>query len=74
MSKSINGKVVDEHITELVVSSVEDDAVIVIIDGWRMRVYKSKSNKTEYAPGHKITVSYTGDLNHPQTLEFGKLK
>lgn len=62
----------------LEVHEVEQDAIIVNVDGWRIRVYFDDSFKNERRQalrfGNKIEVSYTGDLNKVHTLKFEKLK
>lgn len=66
-------KVVEEiKEVELEVLERETDAVIVKIDGWRMRVYFDKDFKGSIP--NKILVKYTGDIENAHSVKFEKLK
>lgn len=59
----------------LIVQEVESDAVIVAVDGWRMRVYfDEKAQVLVPRAGNSIKVRYTGDIENPHTVRFEKLK
>lgn len=59
----------------LIVQEVESDAVIVTVDGWRMRVYfDEKVQVLVPKVGNSIKVKYTGDIKDPHTIRFEKLK
>lgn len=57
--------------TVLTIVEKEDDAFIVNLEGWRMRIYFDKDFKQQ---GKEIEVSYFGDLNDPHSVRFEKLK
>lgn len=64
---------ITEKIKEIELSpiEIEDDAYIILIEGWRMRVYFEK----EHVPqGNKIKVEYTGDIKNPHSLKFKTMK
>ena len=58
--------------TVLAIHEIEENAFIVNIEGWRMRVYFDKDFKSQN--GKEIEVSYFGDLNDPHSVRFEKLK
>lgn len=60
---------------ELTVHEVESDAVIVNVDGWRVRVY-FEENTTIVKPsyGQKVRVQYTGDIEDVHSIKFEKIK
>jgi hypothetical protein len=61
--------------TELVIQEVEDFAIIVNIQGWRMRVYYDVDyNYENLRQSQFITVSYFGDIEDPHSVQFEKLK
>lgn len=55
---------------ELDVLEKEDNAVIVKVDGWRMRVYFDGDKDSI---GNKIKVKYTGDITNAHSVKFEKL-
>ncbi|MBL4950984.1 hypothetical protein JK635_01860 [Neobacillus sp. YIM B02564] len=57
---------------ELDVLEKEENAVIVKVDGWRMRVYFDKDFKGII--NNKVTAKYTGDIKNVHTVVFKKLK
>lgn len=59
---------------ELVAHEVEKDAVIVNIQGWRMRVYFDEGFKGNVSNGSNIKVEYLGDIENPHSIKFEKLK
>jgi hypothetical protein len=64
--------------TTLQVVKLEKDAVIVLVNGWRMRVFFDKDlPKEDIAKlnvGRTILVEYVGNLEDVHTLEFKPLK
>jgi hypothetical protein len=62
----------------LPIHEVEDDAVIVNIDGWRIRAYfdqsLTKEDKEKYALSQEIEVYYTGDLKNIHSIKLLMLK
>jgi hypothetical protein len=74
--KNQNFKQVDEiKEFEMVIHEVEDNAVIVNVDGWRMRVYFDKDVKKEkFNLNQNIIIKYKGDISKPHTIRFEKLK
>jgi hypothetical protein len=63
---------------QLTVAKVEDKAVIVVVNGWRMRVYFDESlgekAAEKFAKGQLITVEYVGELEDVHKLKFLPLK
>jgi hypothetical protein len=60
---------------ELNVLEVEDNAIIVKIDGWRMRVYFDEGVKKEkFHFGQSVLVGYLGDIADVHSIAFEKLK
>jgi hypothetical protein len=61
--------------TQLVIHEVEDFAIIVNIQGWRMRVYFDIDfNSENLRNGQLVTVKYLGDIENPHSIKFEKLK
>jgi len=61
--------------TVLPIHQVEEDAVIVNVNGWRMRVYFDKgANKEFYSLGKEIEFKYYGDIDNPHEVKFEKIK
>lgn len=59
----------------LKVVKVENDAVIVVVEGWRMRVYFDIGVKNDiFHEGQLIGVKHQGNINNPHTIVFEKLK
>lgn len=59
---------------DLEVLEVETDAVIVKVDGWRMRVYfRENIAEKEFNVGQVIKATYTGDINDAHSVRFEKL-
>lgn len=59
----------------LTVVKVEEVSVIVIVDGWRMRIYfEDGVDRTLFSTGKQIEVKYTGDIDDVHSLKFEKLK
>lgn len=56
---------------ELEVLEKEQDAFIVRVNGWRMRVYFDKDYEKHSG---KIKVKYTGDIENVHSIKFEKLK
>lgn len=78
--KAIDAKTTDVEEVKTVylkIVEVEDDAVIVIIDGWRIRAYFEKylpnDVKEKAKVGRVIPVKYTGDLSNINTVKLMKL-
>jgi mRNA-degrading endonuclease HigB of HigAB toxin-antitoxin module len=60
---------------ELVIHEVEDNAIIVNVQGWRMRVYYDVDFKSENLRyGQTVSVKYLGDIEDAHTVQFEKLK
>jgi hypothetical protein len=60
---------------ELVIHEVEDFAIIVNIQGWRMRVYFDEGTEMDkFRFGQSVLVKYLGDIEDPHTIQFEKLK
>jgi hypothetical protein len=60
---------------ELTIHEVEDFAIIVNVQGWRMRVYYEEGFDFEnLRAGQLITVSYFGDIEDVFSIRFVKLK
>lgn len=67
--------VVEPRETELVIHEVEENAIIVNVQGWRMRVYFDvNANKSKYNYGQSILVKYLGDIENPHSIKFEKIK
>lgn len=51
-----------------------DDAIIINVNGWRMRVWFDellpKSDRQKIKKGNSILVEYIGDLDDVHNLEF----
>lgn len=74
MAKEVENTEVSQEVI-LTIHDVEDNAVIVNVDGWRMRVYFDEGVTNEkYHYGKEVTVNYFGDLSDVHTLKFSKLK
>jgi hypothetical protein len=62
----------------LPIHEVEDDAVIVNIDGWRIRAYfdqsLTKEDKEKYALSQEIEIKYTGELKNIHSIKLLTLK
>jgi hypothetical protein len=60
---------------DLTIQEVEDFAIIVNVQGWRMRVYYDVDfNYENLRYGQLITVSYFGDIEDVFSIRFVKLK
>lgn len=62
---------------ELEIHEKEDNAIIVNIDGWRMRVYFDESLKQEQKENlsrGKVLVRYFGDIEDVHSLRLLPLK
>jgi hypothetical protein len=60
---------------QLIIHEVEDFAIIVNIQGWRMRVYFDEGFKHEdLRNGQTVSVKYLGDIEDPHSIRFEKLK
>lgn len=57
---------------DLQVLEVEESAIIVKVDGWRMRVYFE--GLKEINPEQMITVKYKGDIDNAHSIRFEKIK
>lgn len=79
MTEKVTEEVVEEpKSTFLTVLKKEEKAIIVKINGWRMRVYfdryLSKANKEKINEGGTIEVSYLGKMEDVHNLKLQKLK
>jgi hypothetical protein len=60
---------------ELTIHEVTDNAIIVNVDGWRMRVYFDEgAEKDIFRFGQSVLVKYFGDIKNPHSIKFEKLK
>ncbi len=63
---------------DLNIVEVEEFAVIVLVDGWRMRVYFDntlpKENKKKLHKGKNVTAEYTGDMKDVHSIKFLPMK
>ena len=60
--------------TVLAIHDIEEDAIIINVEGWRMRVYLDENFKGKIGKGMSIEVQYYGDIQNPHGLKFEKLK
>lgn len=58
----------------LSIHEVEEDAVIVNIEGWRMRIYFEEAYKETLKAGGLIEAKFTGELKNPHSIKFRRLK
>lgn len=62
----------------LTIHDVEEDSVIVNINGWRMRAYfdqlLTKKDKEKFTVSKEIEVNYTGELADIHSVKLLKLK
>jgi hypothetical protein len=60
---------------QLTIHEVTDNAIIVNVDGWRMRVYFDEgTEKDNFRFGQSVLVKYFGDIENPHSIKFEKLK
>jgi hypothetical protein len=60
---------------ELPIHEVEDNAIVVNVDGWRMRIYFDKdANKELFRVGQVVVANYFGDITKPHSIRFCKLE
>lgn len=60
---------------ELIIYEVEDESVIVNVDGWRIRLHFDKGvNKENFRVGQSIIAEYKGDIGNVHSIRFEKLK
>lgn len=60
---------------ELTIHEVEENGVIVNVDGWRMRLYFDKdTDREKFRLGGTIVANYFGDIEDIHSVKFGKLK
>lgn len=59
---------------ELEVHEVEENSIIVNVQGWRMRIYFDKSIKEIPSLHSIVKVNYLGNIENPHTVRFEKLK
>jgi hypothetical protein len=60
---------------QLTIHEVEDFAIIVNVQGWRMRVYFDEGTEMDkFRFGQSVLVKYLGDIEDPHTIQFEKLK
>ncbi|MBD1379217.1 hypothetical protein [Metabacillus arenae] len=75
-SKTTAKKVV--NVIELPIHEVEEKAVIVNIQGWRIRAHFDESlnekKKESYTLGRTIPVEYTGDIEDIHSIKLLPLK
>lgn len=66
MSKNEPRKI-ETNTLETIVSDVEKDAVIVAIQGWRMRIYGDDLN---LKLGQSISIEYSGDIKDIHSVKL----
>lgn len=70
-------KEIEVNEIQLSISEVLDDAVIVVVDGWRIRLYfndkMKKEEKEKFRKGSKVVAKYTGELKNIHSVKFLKL-
>lgn len=63
---------------DLTIHEVEEKAIIVNIQGWRIRAYFDKSltkaQKEAYTLGRSVTISYTGNIEDVHSVKLLPLK
>jgi hypothetical protein len=60
---------------ELVIHEVDENSIIVNVEGWRMRVYfDAKVDKDKFNYGQSVLVKYFGDIENPHSIRFEKIK
>lgn len=60
---------------ELVIHEINDDSVIVNVDGWRMRIYFEEGfNSDGLRVNQSVVAKYIGKLNNVHSIQFKKLK
>jgi hypothetical protein len=75
VKEEIATKVEEPKEIELVVHEVQDNAIIVNVQGWRMRVYFDEGTEMDkFRFGQSVLVKYLGDIEDPHTIQFDKLK
>ncbi len=59
----------DKEIKQLkaIVHEVEDNSIIVNVQGWRMRVYGKNLNA---GVGREVSINYTGDLKDIHSIKL----
>jgi hypothetical protein len=61
-----------------VVQEVEQESIIINIDGWRIRAYfdatLKQEKKEKYTEGSTVEIKYTGDLSDIHSVKLLKLK
>lgn len=69
-------KVVDQAKTlETIIETLESNAIIVRVQGWRRRVHFDKTfNHESLGEGKIIKLMYFGDLESTELVKFEKLK
>lgn len=72
MSENKKMKIHEIKEIELDILEKEKNAFIVMLDGWRKRVYFDKNyvHKT----GNKVKIKYTGDIKDVHSVRFLDLK
>ncbi len=67
-------KVKEEKINKITLDIVEleKEAAIVILDGWRKRVYFE--DMSDVRTGQSIEIEYTGNIEDIHTVKFLKVK
>jgi hypothetical protein len=75
-SKKTKEEVQTSKTINLSIAKVEKESVIVLIDGWRMRVYFDKDFKEfdKLGNGQEIFVNYFGEISDPHSIKLLPLK
>lgn len=71
-------KVEQPKTVDLIVVKVEENAAIIKLNGWRMRVYFEKSllkeDREKISIGRIIKVNYFGDITNVHSIQLLPLK
>jgi hypothetical protein len=74
-TKEVVTKVEQPKEIDLVIHEVQENAIIVNVQGWRMRVYfDTNFNPENLRYGQTVSVKYLGDIEDPHSIRFEKLK
>jgi hypothetical protein len=74
-TKEVVTKVEQPKEIDLVIHEVQENAIIVNVQGWRMRVYFDIDfNPENLRYGQTVSVKYLGDIEDPHSIQFEKLK
>jgi hypothetical protein len=73
--KEVVTKIEQPKEVELVIHELQENAIIVNVQGWRMRVYfDADFNSENLRNGQNVIIKYLGDIENPHSIQFEKLK